>query len=302
MNFVLIALCLAAGWSLRTLKLLPVDAHKGINMWILYVALPSVALLYLPAITWSTALILPLVMPVIVWVGAWAVLRLLSNRVGLDAPTRAALLLTAGLGNTSFVGFPLTQAYFGDDGLRIAVICDQLTFIALSTLGVMTAVDAAHRGSASRIKILKNIITFPPFVAFVVSVIAPRFVDITFLNPLLEKLALTLVPLALFSVGMQIQFSDWKGELRHLTIGLAYKLLIGPTLVLLVALLFGMRGIAAQASVFEAAMPPMVSSAILATEYGLNPKLASLMVSVGIVVSIATTAAWWLIIVLMVDG
>ncbi len=296
MNFLLIALCLAAGWLLRTSHILPHDSHKSINIWILYIALPSVALLYVHSITWTSALILPIVMPLCVWFGAWLLLKLLAKRLAIDAASHAALLLTAGLGNTSFVGFPLSQAYFGDDGLRIAVICDQVTFILLSTLGVMTAISASHSGAADRTTILKNIVRFPSFVAFVAALTLPRVVDFSLLNPLLEKLAGTLVPLALFSVGMQIRFSEWRSELKQLSAGLAYKLLIAPGLMLLLALLFRGDGIVAQTSVFEAAMPPMITSAILATQYQLNPKLSNLMVSVGIVVSIATTAMWWYLV------
>jgi predicted permease len=116
------------------------------------------------------------------------------------------------------------------------------------------------------------------------------------LNPLLTKLAATLVPLALFSVGMQIKFSEWRSELPSLSLGLAYKLMIAPGLVLCAALAFKTGGIIAQTSVFEAAMAPMVTSAILAAEYRLNARLANLMVSVGILLSIATTGLWWFIL------
>jgi predicted permease len=43
-------------------------------------------------------------------------------------------------------------------------------------------------------------------------------------------------------------------------------------------------------------MAPMVTSAILAAEYRLNARLANLMVSVGILLSIATTGLWWFIL------
>jgi predicted permease len=115
-------------------------------------------------------------------------------------------------------------------------------------------------------------------------------------DPLLTKLASTLVPLALFSVGMQIQFSDWRCEFPSLTLGLAYKLLLAPALVMGAAMAFQLKGIIAQTSVFEAAMAPMVTSAILASEYRLNSRLANLMVSVGILLSIVTTGFWWFIL------
>jgi predicted permease len=144
--------------------------------------------------------------------------------------------------------------------------------------------------------IVKSIIRFPSFFAFVAALILPRFTSLAPLNPLLTKLASTLVPLALFSVGLQIRFSEWRRELPSLSLGLVYKLLIAPGLVLCAAFAFQLKGIIGQASVFEAAMPPMVTSAILAAEYQLNPRLSNLMVSVGILLSIATTGLWWFIL------
>lgn len=120
--------------------------------------------------------------------------------------------------------------------------------------------------------------------------------DFAPLNPLLTKLAGTLVPLALFSVGLQIRFSGWKDELRPLSLGLVYKLLIAPALALFAALAFQLKGIIPQASVFEAAMPPMITSAIIASEYQLNPRLSNMMVSLGIVLSFATTGLWFFVL------
>jgi malate permease and related proteins len=296
MNFLLIAICLLSGPILRFYGILPENSHRGINAWILYIALPAVALLYIPAIPWSSALILPAMMPLLVWSGAWAVLKLAERRFALDRGTQTALLLTAGLGNTSFIGFPLTQAYFGDAGLRIAVVCDQVCFLTFSTLGVMAALNASHRAGSRMRAMVRNIVRFPSFLACVAALILPRFTHFALLNPLLTKLAATLVPLALFSVGLQIRFSEWRSEVRPLSLGLVYKLLIAPGVVLCAALAFQLTGTIAQVSVFEAAMAPMVTSAILAAEYQLNPRLSNLMVSVGLLLSMATTGLWYLIL------
>jgi predicted permease len=296
MNFLLIAICLLSGLVLRSSGILPENSHRGINAWILYIALPAVSLLYIPSITWSSALILPAMMPVLVWGGAWLILKLSARHFALDKKTQATLLLTTGLGNTSFIGFPLTLAYFGDEGLRIAVICDQIGFIIFSTLGVMTALKASHGADSGMKAMVRNIVCFPSFLAFVAALILPRFTNFAPLNPLLTKFASTLVPLALFSVGMQLRFSGWKTELRPLSLGLVYKLLIAPGIVLCAAFSFQVKGIIAQTSVFEAAMAPMVTSAILAAEYKLNPRLPSLMVSIGILLSIITTGLWYFVL------
>jgi malate permease and related proteins len=294
MNFLLIAICLLAGYFLR--RNLPQDAHKGINGWILYVAFPAVALHYIPSIKWNFDLLLPLLMALIVWIGALLMAKIASFAFRLDAGTFGALLLTAGFGNTSFIGFPLTQAYFGNDGMHIAVICDQLSFIVLSTFGVISAMHLAHSENRSFRRIFLGLIKFPPFISFIAALLLPHFVSFASLDPLLQKLAGTLVPLALFSVGIQIRFAEYKNQIKFLFMGLGYKLFIAPAIIFGIAVLCGMKGIVAQASVFEAAMAPGITAAIIAGQYELNPKLSNMMASIGLAFSFATTLLWWFLL------
>ena len=46
----------------------------------------------------------------------------------------------------------------------------------------------------------------------------------------------------------------------------------------------------------EAAMAPMITAVILASAYGLKPKLAGMMIGVGIPLSFATIAIWYYIL------
>ena len=76
--------------------------------------------------------------------------------------------------------------------------------------------------------------------------------------------------------------------------GLVFKLFAAPLLLffLLVGAL-GERGLVAQVTLFEAAMAPMITGAIVAIEHDLDPPLVSLMVAVGIALSFFTLTAWW---------
>jgi predicted permease len=290
----LIGVCISAGLLLRAFKLIPDNAHRGINTWIIYLAIPAVALKYIPAVKWSSDLLLPAVMPLIVWTGSWLVFKLYSLKFPVSSVTRAALTLTAGLGNTSFVGFPLIQAYYGEHAISVAVICDQITFVLMATFGAAMAMRAAGNKQTDTKSVILKLVQFPPFIAFMLALILPRFFDLSPLNPFLEKIAVTLVPLALFTVGLQLNFNGWRGELKLLLPGLGYKLIVAPLMVAGVAFVFHARGIVPQISVFEAAMAPMITAAVIADQYQLNPKLANLMVGTGILLSFITTGLWWL--------
>src|SRR5438105_2955194 len=127
----------------RNAKTLPADAHKGINAWIIYLALPAVSFKYLPHIAWSSSLLLPAISPIIVWLGGWVYVQIYSKKAHLQKATEGGMKLTSGLSNTSFVGFPLIVAYFTEKDLSIAIICDQVTFTLLSTAGVIVAINSS---------------------------------------------------------------------------------------------------------------------------------------------------------------
>jgi malate permease and related proteins len=66
---------------------------------------------------------------------------------------------------------------------------------------------------------------------------------------------------------------------------------IGPALVASVLIGgLGARGVVVQVTVFEAAMGPMIGGAIVALDYGLNPRLVTLMVGLGLPLSLLTAA------------
>jgi malate permease and related proteins len=293
MNFILIALSLLAGLAFRNSKTLPADSYKAINAWVLYIALPAVSLKYIPSLNWSSQMILPAISPIIVWMGGWITVTLYSLIRPLDHRTKGSLKLSSGLSNTAFLGFPLIAAYYSEKEISIAIICDQLTFITLSTIGMIAAIRASQSEELSVKNVLKKLYSFPPLIVFIIALIIPNYIDISPLNPLFDKLIATMGPLALFSIGLQLNFSDWKAELNPLAVGLFYKLLLAPALVVGVALLFKQSGMIAKISVFEAAMPTLVVGSLVATQYNLNPKLANLMVGIGILISFITTAFWW---------
>jgi hypothetical protein len=297
-NFALIAICIAAGMLLRRSGLLPADAHKGINAWIIYLALPAVSLKYLPHIQWTRSLLLPALMPAVVWIGAWLYISCYKRFFAkdMDRKTEAGLRMASGLCNTSFVGFPLIMAYFGEAQLGIAVICDQVTFMFLSVGGIYLAIKASQQEEVSAAIILKKLLKFPPVWGCVLALTLPRFIDISPAEPLFNKLAGTIGPLALFSIGLQLQFTGWRQEIKDMGTVFVYKLLLAPILVLALALAMGVRGSIAQISIFEAAMPTILTSAVIADEYDLNPRLVNLIIGIGILLSFGTTFFWWLVI------
>jgi predicted permease len=294
-NFLLIGLCILAGYVLQRSGKLPADGFKTVNAWIINLALPGVSFKFLPHIHWDRTLLLPVLMPVVVWIAAWVYIAVYAGKK-TDKRTRAGLLLTTGLSNTSFVGFPLVIAYFSHAELSIAVICDQVSFLLLATVGVVTALRASGGENIAAAMLARRIISFPPFIACVLALTLPAFVDLSFADPLFDMLAATIAPLALFSIGLQIRFEGWQDEIKHIKYALLFKLLIAPAIIFMIAWMVNMKNIQSQVSIFESAMPPFLTSGIIASAYNLNPRLTNLIIGIGILLSFLTTAVWyWLI-------
>ena len=188
------------------------------------------------------------------------------------------------------------MAYFSEKELAIAIICDQITFGILATFGILVAIRSSEKGKLNGGILIKKALSFPPLIACVLSLTLPHFIDISFLDPLFDKLSITVGPLALFSIGLQLKFGGWFSQLKHIRIALFYKLILAPALILLIAVLLQLNGIVSKITVFEMAMPSQLTSAVIVEQYNLNPKLANMVVGIGIVLGFVTTGIWWLVL------
>lgn len=293
-NFVLIAVCILAGMIFKATKSIHPDAHKGINTWILYLALPAVSFKYLPKVHWTKEMFFPIAATFLVAVCCFFFMMFYSKSKGYSRRSRSTLELTSGYSNTSFIGFPLISAFYGESLLSIAIICDQTMFFALSTLGIIAAVKGGSKsGKVSAAFILKRLITFPPLLGCIAALILSQFIDFTVAEPFFDKLAATVSPLALFSVGLQLKFNGWKKLIPQMSASMLYKLIIAPAIVLAAALLLGIKGNIAKITVFEAAMPTVVTSSIIAEQFRLNTKLTNLIIGFSIIVGFLTSAIWY---------
>jgi predicted permease len=189
----------------------------------------------------------------------------------------------------------LLEALRGPESLKVGVIVDQFgSFLALSTAGVCVAAFMANRKPSARAVALR-IVRFPPFVAAVLG-LSLRGVHLPgALIGAFERVGDTLTPLALISVGLSLEFRG--REVRRLAgplfAGLIFKLCLAPLGILaLYGGVFELRGNVGSVSVLEAAMAPMITSAVLAAEEGLAPELASLLVGIGIPLSLLTVPIW----------
>jgi len=292
--------CLLMGVLLRYLGRLPQGADRTVSGVVIQLSAPPVAFLAAHSMPISAEMLLPASMAWIVITGGFAFFGLARKMFGFSRETFGCLILTAGLSNVVFIGLPMIEAFFGHELVYVAFLCDSPgVSLVLALPGVLLAtylspLERKSGGAGAQVwQALRRVLLFPPFQGLVLG-LALRSVDLPdWLVKGLTHIGMTLVPLSLFSVGLGLSLRLPKGSGRPLALGLGYKLVLAPLLMLAVAVFgFGNTGPVAQVAVFEAAMPPMVLGGILATDNGLDPKLASLLVSVGTPLSFATLPLW----------
>lgn len=293
-NLLLLVVAFAAGIFLRKTGRFPDSTPMALNGFVIHVSLPALTLLHVHALELDRSLALTALMPWLFFGAAWGFYRLVGRALALPRRTVGALILVTGLGNTSFVGLPMIEAWYGKEWLGVGVVADQLgSFIALSTLGLLTAA-AYSSGTTSPREIARRVLLFPPFQALVLAVLLRPVAYPDAMVSVLQRLGDTIAPLALASVGFQLRFRLAPGVLPPLALGLAFKLLLGPALVyLLYVIVFGNGGPVIRITIFEAAMAPMITAGIIAIDHELDPPLVTLLIGVGIPLSFLTLAGWW---------
>lgn len=295
-QFTLITVCFFLGLFFRIAKIFPDNTAQVLNRFIIYVSLPALTLKLLPSITLDAQQFFPISMAWILFPLGYLFFNLLGNFMKMSRATQGTLILTASLGNTSFVGFPLLEALFGASALATGIIVDQPgTFLVAGTLGVLTATLYSGKDLSWK-AITKKLFTFPPFIAVMLAVLTPSDSIPETAQFVFDKLSQTLIPLSLLSVGFQLRIERHKlqREWKHLLWGLGFKLFLAPCffIVLYIFILQWNQPPQTRIVLMESAMAPMITAGILATEYGLNQELSSLMVGVGIPLSLLTVPLW----------
>lgn len=296
-NIILLFVCLAIGVLIRKSGRFPDNSHVALNSFIIYISLPALTLSLIHTVKLQPTLLYAVAMPWLLFLAGAVFFWSIAKAMRFSPQTTGGLMLTGGLGNTSFVGLPMIAAFYGTTGMAVGILIDQLgTYLVLSTIGVaIAALYSTTKASGS--EIVRRICTFPPFIAVLVALLALPLDYPQWLTDVLSRLGDTLAPLALVSVGFQLRLDQLDGIKMPLAIGLAFKLLIGPFLLaLLYVELLHASGNVIQITLFESAMGPQIGASIVAIQHGLNPPLITLLVGIGITVSFLTLPMWWYVL------
>lgn len=285
----LLVACLVLGALVARIAHPPATLSQGLNWWVINIALSALVLHLIPTLRFDWQFWFLVAAMWLVFLGAWAVFATVGRALHWSRARIGALTLVCGLGNTSFIGFPMIEALHGREGVKLALVADQLgCFLALAIGG--TIVAASYSGkSASAADVTRKVLLFPPFVSLAVGIVAawlggwPQPVDAIF-----DRVGATLVPIALFSVGLQFRLQFQRDQTTALLLALGWKLALAPLLVWLGGLAIGVSGAILTIAVLQSAMAPMITATILAEQNDLEPQLANSVLGIGILLSLLT--------------
>jgi predicted permease len=277
------------GLLLQYLEIFPADTDKSLNLYVIYIALPALILQQVPELDFSSSILAPFVMPWLVVIVSALLVLLLCKTMKWSRETTGALLLMVPLGNTSFLGVPMVERFFGSSGIPFAILYDQFgSFLALSSYGTVIIALYGSGSSPGILPLIKRLVLFPPFIALIAALYLHGTTLPDWLHTLLAMTAKSMLPVVMVAIGFQMKLLLPKDDLVPLAAGLSLRLLVTPIIFLASCKVLNLTGPAINVSLLETAMPPMVTAGAMASIAGLKPELSSAMAAYGILAAFFT--------------
>lgn len=217
---------------------------------------------------------------VVLLVAAWA------RASGASYEVTAATAMTSAYGNVGNAGLAIVGFALGEDALPIAGVL----MLTINIAGLVLSVGLAEARTRSPMLAVGRALTAPMAIAGglallvnVANVDLPTVVDRS-----VGLLADALIPIMLFTLGLQLVKTGtprWSGDLGLM---LAAKLALAPLVAGLVAVWLGLDGDFLDAVVIQSAMPPAVFCAVVAIQYDMAPERVTAGVVIGTVASAVT--------------
>jgi len=227
--------------------------------------------------------------------GGMLAMYLWGRLAKLSRPQFGALLLAASFPNATYLGLPVLESLFGDEGRAIAV---QYDFFActplLLSVGILLAARYGDRGEVSNP--FKALVKVPALwaavAAVLLNVMAVPYPD--WLGGVLDRMAAGVVPIMLVALGMSLRLDALKPRaLVTVSPAIMIQLLLMPLLVWVTAATLGLAEIKLIGTVLEAAMPVMVLGLVLCDRYGLDTTLYATTATASTLLALLTLPIWY---------
>jgi predicted permease len=221
----------------------------------------------------------------------------LEHETSWSGATQGSFLLAMTLGNTAFMGYPVSLALVGPQYFAWSLFYDLIgSTIAAYSVGIALASRyGSMSGGQKRPNPFVSMAKTPALWSSPIGV-GMRFIPLpTVVTSGMSTIAWTTVTLSLVMIGMQLsQLKTLRNVKRALTC-LSIKMLFTPLVVGTGLMFFGVTGEPRMAMVLQMAMPPAFSTLVIAQAYNLDRDLTVTTLAFGVVLLLFTIPIWlWL--------
>lgn len=196
------------------------------------------------------------------------------------------LIILLSLINTGFMGYPIVMGVFGNNGFLYAVFYDFSTSILMVIFG--TVLSTLFGGNKK--EVIKRALTFVPLWAVVFGVIFNMFhITLPFvIDNSLNYFGASTIPLIMLSVGLKINFENFRSSASDMLFITLSRLLLAPVILYVILMQLGVTGYLFSVSILQSAMPTAMNSLVLAIIYDLDINITNSVIVLTAVGSIFT--------------
>lgn len=215
--------------------------------------------------------------------------------------TQGSFLLSTMVGNTGYLGYPVTLALVGPQFFGWAVLYDTLgSTLAAYGLGVVLAAyfgmktGGMKTGGQGR-ELLQALIQNPALWSFWLGLAGRNIPLPQMVEQILRGGAWGVIALSLLLLGMRLsQLTSWP-SLQQACVSLALKMIAVPLVVGYSLRFMGVTGVPLLVLVLQSAMPPAFATLVIAEAYDLDRDLSVTTLAIGSVLILLTLPLWlWL--------
>ena len=285
--------------------LLPASAGDGLSAFVFTLAIPLLLFDTLATAEFQG------VSPWRVWAAyflpfaaLWALGHLTIRRLfGRDA--RAGIVAGAAsvYSNTVLLGIPIVQAAYGEEGMVFLIVIIAIHTPVMMLASILLnewalAAGEGATGAGSRTETLQRLATLlftnPIFLGIVIGGLwrLAGFGIPGVLAAIIEPLARSAGPLALFAAGMALMKFGMARQIAPAAVISALKLLVMPALVFLVAHAIGLPPLGIAVVTLTAACPTGVSVFLIASRIGTGQALASNVLLISTAAGVVSVSLW----------
>jgi auxin efflux carrier (AEC) len=276
------------GYIAKRIGLLKPEDSSTLNKIVINIAIPSLIFLAMfNADLSNIKILLPITLICIITGSLCGLLVYIFSRAkGYTKKTKWALVGTATLFNSGFLGYPVILGVYGAAGLVRAVFFDTGSTILFLCLGILFSLILGGKYTS----IIKRTLLFPPLWGVILGILA----NILHLNPgfiplsILKYLSGAAIPLIMISLGLSLEAGSLKNYFGAASFITVTRLMISPMIAILMVYILGLNGLEGTVSVVEAGMPSAMLSLVLAASYDLDINAAAACIFLSTIVSMIT--------------